>query len=85
VTVFDGARTYTNVAQTFNLAGFLSPIAGTVITELGIIQYDGDRNENDTVVLTSGALVTNVGDAVSPVTDVMNSAIRTTPTRTTTA
>jgi uncharacterized repeat protein (TIGR01451 family) len=75
VTVFDGARTYTNVAQTFNLAGFLSPIAGTVITELGIIQYDGDRNENDTVVLTSGALVTNVGDAVSPVTDVMNSTV----------
>jgi uncharacterized repeat protein (TIGR01451 family) len=75
VTVFDGARPYGDETLSLDFANFLTPLAGDVITELGMIAYDGDRGRPDSITLTSGALTTSIGDAISPTTDVMNSTV----------
>jgi len=81
LTVFDGLA---NVSQGFNsntvtipVSGFLTPISGAVNFELGVVAYDGDRNQTGDQLLFNG-VATNyvqVSDALHNATDMFNSTI----------
>ena len=81
LTVFDGLA---NVSQgtssntvTIPVSGFLTPISGAVNFELGVVAYDGDRNQTGDQLLFNG-VGTNyvqVSDALHNATDMFNSTI----------
>ncbi|MEZ4365779.1 MAG: Ig-like domain-containing protein [Kofleriaceae bacterium] len=76
VVVFDGAQAYQNTPVVFPLNGFLTPAVGPVLTEVGIVQYDGDRGGADTLTFTSpGVGASPLGNALNPTGDVLNSTV----------
>ncbi|MEN9743496.1 MAG: hypothetical protein RLZZ65_1301, partial [Bacteroidota bacterium] len=81
LTVFDGlanvgSGTSTNQV-TIPISGFLTPLSGPVTLQLGVVGYDGDRNNTGDQILFNG-VGTNyvqVTDAIHPAQDMFNSTI----------
>ena len=81
LTVFDGlanvgSGTSTNTV-TIPISGFLTPLSGPVTLQLGVVAFDGDRNNTGDQILFNG-VGTNyvqVFDAIHPAQDMFNSTI----------
>ena len=83
LTVFDGLANVsqfgsgTNVSQVdIPVSGFLTPISGPVSFELGVIAYDGDRQQTgDELEFNGVGSYVNISDAIHNQTNVFNSTI----------
>ena len=71
-----GSGTSTNTV-TIPISGFLTPLSGPVTLQLGVVAFDGDRNNTGDQILFNG-VGTNyvqVFDAIHPAQDMFNSTI----------
>ena len=65
--VYDAWQTYDNAPpMTITITGFVTPPTGPVRSRVGVVFYDGDRRFSDTLTLTSGARVTQLGSPPGP-------------------
>ncbi|MFN5311905.1 MAG: hypothetical protein ACK5AU_05285, partial [Flavobacteriales bacterium] len=81
LTVFDGlanvgSGTSTNQV-TIPISGFLTPLSGPVTLQLGVMGYDGDRNNTGDQILFNGVGTNYVQvlDGIHPAQDMFNSTI----------
>ncbi len=72
--VYDGMGYISNQTVTLTPSGFLTPLNGPVVSRLGVLLWDGDKQANPSAeaLLLNGSSIT---DAANPVGDVWNSSI----------
>jgi gliding motility-associated-like protein/uncharacterized repeat protein (TIGR01451 family) len=78
LTVFNGLSNVstTNPITDIPISGFLTPLAGPVSFELGMVVYDGDRSSTgDQLQFNGNGSFVNISDALNPATDIFNSTI----------
>lgn len=79
IAVFDAYRRYTTSATTYEVDGFLTPRTGPVHARVAVVLGDGDAENFDSVRISSGTRVTELGDdasgALNPAGDIANSTI----------
>ncbi|MCE3297166.1 MAG: hypothetical protein K0R65_2880 [Crocinitomicaceae bacterium] len=77
ITVFDGlAYVGSGNPVNINLNGFLTPPAGPVNFELGVVAHDGDRGSTgDQLEFNGTGTFVNLSDALHPIDDMFNSTI----------
>ena len=78
LTVFSGLANVNTAASPvqINIAGFLTPLAGPVSLELGVVAFDGDRAfTKDSLSFNGAGTFVNVQDALNPIDDIFNSTI----------
>ncbi|MFO0710169.1 MAG: Ig-like domain-containing protein [Sandaracinus sp.] len=68
--VYDAFRAYGTTAIDVTVSGFVTPASGSVSSRVGVVFWDGDRGNNDTLRLISGARNTLLG--TTPATGVLN-------------
>lgn len=71
--VYDGFGYISNQTVTANPSGFLTPLAGPVVSRVGVLLWDGDKGSSD----GERFLINNyaLSDAVNPVGDIWNSTV----------
>lgn len=78
--VYDAFRSYGATAIDVNVSGFITPASGPVSSRVGVVFWDGDRGNGDTLRLISGARNTLLGTTpaagvLNPTDDIGNSTI----------
>ena len=78
VTVFDGLANVSSGSGTINinLSGFLTPPAGPVSFELGVVAHDGDRGQTgDQLAFNGAGAFVSISDALHTANNAFNSTI----------